>query len=139
MYYLCASLDIVTEINERVKMKQDIPKLIHFFGPDGSGKTTHVDILIRKLLQQEPNIRKCWVRSPHTFAFLLWRLFILIGFYRVIRNPFGYEVKLPLINRSRRLRFFWAITEFLSVLPLIIRINFAISRGYKFIAERYTF
>jgi len=114
-----------------------IPRMIHFFGPDGAGKSTHVELLIRRIEKVEPNVRKCWLRSPHTFAFLLWRLFVRIGFYRVVRNPLGIEIKLPAVDRSGSLRCFWALAEFFSVLPLIIRIDFAMRRGRKFVAERY--
>ncbi|MHA1832379.1 MAG: hypothetical protein ACTSV7_00170 [Candidatus Baldrarchaeia archaeon] len=114
-----------------------LPGMIHFFGPDGAGKSTQVKMLIDRLRIYEPKVRKCWVRSPHTLAFLLWRVFIKIGFYRVICNPFGMEVKLPGVNRSRLLRQFWAIIEFFSVLPLVMRIRFSMWRGYKFIAERF--
>lgn len=118
-------------------MHFQVPDMIHFFGPDGSGKSTQVELLIKELKNREPEVRKCWLRSPHTFAFLLWRLLVKMGFYRVIRNPMGIEIKLPAINRSRSLRSFWAIVEFFSVLPLIWRIDFAIRRGHRFVAERY--
>jgi len=68
---------------------------------------------------------------------LLWRLFVKIGFYRVVSNPFGDEVRLPAVNRSRSLRKTWALIEFFSVLPLVLRIRVLMSRGYKCIAERY--
>ncbi|MGD0494735.1 MAG: hypothetical protein ABSB28_01685 [Candidatus Bathyarchaeia archaeon] len=114
-----------------------IPTLIHFFGPDGSGKSTHVDILLNLLKEQEPRVKKIWLRSPHTVAFLLWRLFIKVGFYRVVSNPFGDPVRLPAVNRKGSLRTLWALVEFFSVLPLIARIRFLMLRGYKCIAERY--
>jgi len=116
-----------------------IPSMIHFFGPDGAGKTTQVHILIRRVKSDEPNVRKCWIRSPHTLAFLLWRVFVRIGFYRVTKNPMGIEIKLPAVDRSRVLTDFWVLAEFFSVLPLILRINLAIKRGRRFIAERYIF
>jgi len=113
------------------------PSLIHFFGPDGAGKSTQVEILIRNVRRVEARVRKCWVRSPHTLAFLLWRLFVKIGFYRGVRNVFGVEIRLPAVDRSRMLRLFWELIEFFSVLPLVIRIRFLMWRGYKFVAERY--
>ena len=114
-----------------------VPSMVHFFGPDGSGKSTHVELLVKRIAKQNPNVRKCWLRSPHTFAFLLWRLFVRIGFYRAVCNPLGIEIKLPAVDRSRSLRVFWAVAEFFSVLPLIMRIDLAIKRGRKFVAERY--
>ena len=120
-----------------VLMRDALPSLVHFFGPDGAGKSTHVDILIDTLREREPRVRKIWLRSPHTFAFLLWRLFVRIGFFRTVTNPFGDSIKLPAVNRKRSLRVFWSLMEFFSVLPLIMRIRFSMSRGYKCIAERF--
>ena len=113
------------------------PPLIHFFGPDGSGKSTQVELLVDFLQNRGIRVKKCWVRSPHTLAFLLWRLFVKIGFYRGVRNAFGVEIRLPAVDRSRALCLFWALIEFFSVLPLVIRIRFLMWRGCKFVAERY--
>ena len=111
--------------------------MIHFFGPDGAGKSTQVDILIESIKEFDPRVKKWWVRSPHTFAFVLWRLFVKIGFYRVVSNPLGFSFRLPAVDRSRVLQFFWALVEFFSVLPLILRTRFLVFRGYKLVAERY--
>lgn len=115
----------------------DIPHMIHFFGPDGSGKSTQAKILMEHIKKDGTNVGKCWLRSPHTFAFLLWHLFVRIGFYRVVSNPSGIEMKLPAVDRNRLLRSFWALTEFFSVLPLIIRTDLETKRGRKLVAERY--
>jgi len=114
-----------------------LPTLVHFFGPDGAGKSTHVEILMELFKKDEPRLKKIWLRSPHTAAFLLWRLFVKIGFCRVVTNPFGDSIKLPAVNRRRSLRTIWALIEFFSVLPHILRIRFFMLRGYKCIAERY--
>jgi hypothetical protein len=111
--------------------------LIHFFGPDGSGKSTQADILVDFLNQQGFRAKKCWVRAPHTLAFVLWRVFVGIGFYRVTTNPFGIAVKLPAVDRNGSLRRFWSIIEFLGVLPILFRVHFSLLRGYKLVAERY--
>ena len=113
------------------------PKLIHFFGPDGSGKSTQVELLLDFLQKRGVRVKKCWVRSPHTIAFVLWRMFVKIGFYRVVQNPFGIEIKLPAVNRSRALRCFWSTMELLGVLPLVFRVHFSILTGYRLVAERY--
>ena len=119
-----------------MKNPKSLPNIIHFFGPDGAGKTTQVDILVDLLSRQGIPTRKIWVRSPHTLAFLLWRLFVKIGFYRLVINPFGPPGRLPGVDRSRLLRRFWSSVEFVSVLPLIARVNY-LGRNNILIAERY--
>ncbi|MHA1834222.1 MAG: hypothetical protein ACTSV7_09530 [Candidatus Baldrarchaeia archaeon] len=111
--------------------------LIHFFGPDGAGKTTQVDLLVNFFKKRGVQTRKCWVRSPHTLAYILWRLFVKIGFYRIIWNPFGVGIKIPAVDRNRALKNFWSLAEFFSVLPHIAIRKILMSRGYKIIAERY--
>ena len=153
------------------------PRFVHFFGPDGAGKSTQVDLLVSKLKSNGTNVKKCWIRSPHTLAFLLSMFFLRIGFYRVSSTSIGrcdmfpatnYEPKhgnvppwdirvnpwrgtilnregnvvvlerIPLVNRSVLLRWFWAAIELVSVLPLIIyRVYFQLFLGYILVAERY--
>lgn len=111
--------------------------LIHFFGPDGAGKTTQVDLLIDFLGKKGVKVHKCWVRSPHTLAYIMWRLFVRIGFYRIMWNAFGVGIKIPAVDRNKLLREFWFVLEFFSVLPHIIKTNRLMSKGYKIVAERY--
>ena len=114
-------------------------RFVHFFGPDGSGKSTQVNLLVDYYLNRGIKVRKFWLRSPHTFAYLLWKFLVLIGFYRCIVNAFGVQVKIPAVQRSNFLKEFWSIVEFLSVLPLIARAKLYLLRGYALIAERYVF
>jgi thymidylate kinase len=114
-----------------------LPKLIHFFGPDGSGKTTQAALLMDFMNKKGIRVCKLWVRSPHTVAYLLWKWLVKIGFYRIIRNEFNTETKIPAVNRNRLLQHWWSIVEFLSVLPHIFRAKILIYRGYTLIADRY--
>jgi len=114
-----------------------LPSMIHFFGPDGAGKSTQTNILLKKIRRENAKVKMCWVRSPHTLAFILWRLMVKIGFYRTIYNSLGASFKYPAVDRSKVLRLFWAFLEFVSVLPIIIRVRFWLLKGYKLIAERY--
>lgn len=115
---------------------RDTP-LIHFFGPDGAGKTTQVDLLIDFLSKKGVKVQKCWVRSPHTLAYIVWRLFVRIGFYRIMWNAFGVGIKIPAVDRNKLLREFWFVLEFFSVLPHILKTNRLMSKGYRIVAERY--
>jgi len=113
------------------------PKLVHFFGPDGSGKSTQADMLINFLDCRGVRAKKCWMRGTHTFAFLMWWFLIKIGFYRTVLNQFGIARRLPAVNRNSLLRLIWFTVELLGVIPWILRIHFLMLRGYKIVAERY--
>lgn len=120
-----------------MKNFEPFPHLIHFFGPDGAGKSTHVDILVNVVCQQGIQVQKCWVRAHHTLAFVLWKFFVKIGFYRIIINPFGPPGKLPAVDRNGLLRFFWSVVELLGVLPVLLRVRYSLWRGRVLVAERY--
>ena len=114
-----------------------VSHFIAFFGPDGSGKSTHAELLSNHLQSQRVKVRKVWMRSPHTFAYLLSRFLVKIGFYRLILNPFGEGKKIPAVHVNRKFRLFWSITELVSVIPVIIlRIYIPLLLGYVVIAER---
>jgi len=117
-----------------VKSFMSLPRLVHFFGPDGAGKSTQVNILIAFLIKRGFKVRKYWVRSPHTLAFVLWVLFVKIGFYRVVEK---HAAKLPAVDRNRILRGFWSMVELIGVLPIILLVYLSMLRGYRLVAERY--
>lgn len=110
---------------------------VHFFGPDGAGKTTQVRLTVEHYKHQGVKARKYWARSPHTVAYYAWKLCILIGFYRIVENAFGVPTKLPAVNRSAFLKRVWSIVEFAGVLPLIMKAQLYMLRGYTLVAERY--
>jgi len=114
------------------------PHLISFFGPDGAGKSTHVELLLTHFQSNRTKVRKVWIRSPHTLAYLLSCLLVKIGFYRTTVNPFGMQVKVPAVHTNRWFRFLWSMIELVSVLPLILfRVYIPLFLGYTLIAERY--
>lgn len=112
-------------------------RLVHFFGPDGSGKSTQVKLLVDYYQKHGVNVRKFWLRSPHTFAYVLWKLLVRIGFYRSIQNECGAQIKLPAVQNSLFLKRVWYLAEFISVLPLIILSKLCLMQGYVLVAERY--
>jgi len=120
-----------------MKPAKRFPRLVHFFGPDGAGKSTQVDILVGVLRERGINAQKCWVRAHHTVAFLLWRFFMRIGFCREVLNPFGVATRIPAVDRNRFLGFFWSSVEFIGVLPHILRVYYYLWRGRTLVAERY--
>lgn len=112
--------------------------MIAFFGPDGSGKTTQVSLLINELRSKGLKARKVWIRSPHTFAYLFSRLLIKIGYCRTVVNPYGFPQKILLLPIGKYFRFLWYFVEFLSVKPLIIlKVRIPILLGYTVVAERF--
>ena len=114
------------------------PRFIAFFGPDGTGKSTQVKLLVNHFQSHKNKVRKVWIRSPHTLAYLLSRFFVRIGFYRVVLNPFGRKMKLPAVHLDRRIRLFWSIIELLGVMPAILfRVYVPLFLGYTVVAERY--
>lgn len=115
-----------------------VPKLISFFGPDGAGKSTQVRILRDHLMSRGFHVRKVWIRSPHTLAFLLTQIMYRVGLYRVATNPFGVTAKQPLVNDRLVSRRLWAFIEIVSVMPLILfRVYLPLWFGYTLVAERY--
>lgn len=111
-------------------------RFVHFFGPDGAGKSVQAEVLVKVLNQKGFKTRKLWLRAHHTIAFVLWKMLILIGFYRAVPSPNGIR-KIPAVHHDRFLRLFWSIVEFVSVLPILLRIRLLLLRGYMLVAERY--
>lgn len=112
--------------------------LIAFFGPDGTGKSTHVELLLNYFQSHKTRVKKAWIRSPHTLAYLLSCFFVKMGFYRIVSNPFGREKKYPAVHIDKRLRRLWSLIELVSVIPVIIfRVYAPLLLGYIVVAERY--
>ena len=122
---------------QNIHKKRSPSRLIHFFGPDGSGKSVQANILMSYLEMDHVRVKKYWLRAHHTVAYLLWKILVAIGFYRAIVNIYGDELKIPAVNRSYFLCRFWATIEFIGILPLVIRANILLLSGYCLVAERY--
>lgn len=116
----------------------DLPRLIVLYGPDGVGKSTQIDILADHLSSKGCAVRKVWLRGPHTLAFLLSKLLVGMGRTRRISNSFGRVKTLPRIGSNPIVMQLWALTEFVSVLPLIFfKVLLPIELGYLILADRY--
>jgi len=116
------------------------PKLVVLYGPDGVGKSTHVEILMDILRSRGYKVRIVWLRGPHTLAFLLSKMLMKAGRKRSIVNPAGRVKTLPLIGSNRIGKQVWAFIEFISVLPLIlIKVIIPLKLGYIIVADRYVF
>lgn len=111
-------------------------KAIIFFGPDGAGKTTQADMLLARLSESGIRCKKFWLRSPHTLAYLLWRLLFKLSKYRIEKNHVGKEFYAPSLT-NQYIKVIWSIVEFISIIPHILRFYMLINGGYVVIAERY--
>lgn len=101
--------------------KQTSPwRMVHFFGPDGAGKTTQVERLTAHFESRGVKTKRAWVRSPHTFAFLAMQLLYLVGLRQRLHNPFGREFSRPRIGRHRLVQTLWVLLELVSVMPLVL-------------------
>jgi thymidylate kinase len=109
-----------------------IPSAIIFFGPDGSGKTTQADMLVKELERNGIKTRKLWLRSLHTLAFIISKLAM-----HTLKLDTVYEFRAKYSHR-RSFRRIWYAIEFISILPLILlRFRLPLMRGYTIVAERY--
>jgi thymidylate kinase len=109
-----------------------IPSAIIFFGPDGSGKTTQSELLIKELGRNGIKVRKLWLRSLHTFAFLISK----IAMHAMhLQNVYEFRAR---YSHKKFFRGIWYAIEFCSILPLILfRLQLPLKKGYVIVAERY--
>ena len=101
--------------------------LISLCGPDGVGKTTLYRFLERVFYVKTNRyvVDYIWLRSPHTFAYLIYKLFIKMGFQGpILRNNISKSI--------------WLYIEFISIIPklLVVLTKLKFSRRVL-IAERY--
>jgi len=109
-----------------------MPKAIIFFGPDGSGKTTQADLLVKDLEKNGVRTKRLWLRSLHTLAFVISKLAM-----RILDLKDVYEFRSK-YSRRRSFRSIWYIIEFISIIPLVLlKFRIPLSIGYTVVAERY--
>jgi thymidylate kinase len=134
------------------------PKVIAFFGPDGAGKSTQADLLIRFLESKRLRVKKAWLRSTHTVAFLLWLTFKKLNLIRdnafktrlekfrpavSYLNESTYGAVSPIttsppILRGSISRYIWSSIELIGLLPIILlQVYLPKLLGMTIVAERY--
>jgi len=134
------------------------PRVVAFFGPDGAGKSTQAKLLVEFLKKKGLKVKNAWIRSTHTFAYLLWMLFyrlnlcsdksgfakkMRIGFAVSYLNESGYGAVSPItmsppVLRGVVSRWIWATIEVVSILPVIIlQVYLPLLLGRIVIAERF--
>ena len=113
------------------------PKLIIFFGADGSGKTTQARLLASHFGQMGFRVRLVWIRAHHSLASILSKILASFGYYRIIISK-EKSYKLFDVEFLPGLKGIWGFVEFISVLPwILIRVKLPLLLGYVVIADRY--
>jgi len=98
--------------------------VISFCGVDGVGKSIQARLLMDFLNRNGVKVKMVWIRSPHTFAFYLWRLF----------QKFGFSMP-PLDSNFDRHVWLWI--EFFSIIPkILLDVKVPVWLGKKLVAER---
>jgi len=132
--------------------------MIAFFGPDGAGKSTQAQLVINYLKSRGFKVKKAWVRSTHTIAFLFWLLFRKFNLLRGESNiakrmpikpsvSYIYEKSYgavspistspPMLNGTIS-RFLWSSIEVIGLLPVVLlQVYLPLLLGYIVVAERY--
>jgi thymidylate kinase len=109
--------------------KSNIPRVIIFFGPDGSGKTTQAKLLSDQLKSRGFSVKKIWMRSVHTLAFLISRIA-----QQFLKLNDVYEFRSKYVRHSN----LWYLLEFVSIIPLIFfSLYLPLLRGHIVVADRF--
>jgi thymidylate kinase len=151
----------MSDVNRPVRENTNafsFPKVIAFFGVDGSGKSTQALLMAGFLKEKGFKVKQAWVRSVHTFAFLVWNIFFKFGLCRdesglpatfrgkfaisyLNEKPYGVVSPIemsPPILISKASRQIWALIEVISILPVILfQVYIPLLSGYTIVAERY--
>jgi len=115
------------------------PHCIAISGIDGSGKTTLANWLVVYLRNRGYKSRYVWIKSKHTFAYVLSLVLTAFGWRQTLRNPNGVAVTRFTLPESILVKKIWPFIEFVSVLPLVIfKVKIPLRLGYRIILDRYT-
>lgn len=110
-----------------------------FCGPDGAGKSTHVQLLIEYFKSRGYRTRRSWIRALHSLAFVASEFLIARGYFRILSNPAGGSHKVIDLSLIPNLRRVWPMIEFVSMIPLIIvRVVIPNLLGKLVVSERFT-
>lgn len=134
------------------------PRVIAFFGPDGAGKTTQATLLVDFLESEGYRVKKAWVRSTHTVAYLLWMIFYKFnlcedrsGFLSQMRTGFAVSylnekdygavspiTMSPPVLKGPFSKLVWSLIEILGILPVVVfQVYAPLITGRIVVAERF--
>ncbi len=98
-------------------------KIIVLSGPDGVGKSTIIKILKTYLIKRGEDVRTCWMRGSHTFAWILGKFLSKFPSMKGTDNPY-FNIRIP-----KNIKKIWQIIETLSGLPYII-VNYVLRPNF---------
>jgi len=106
-------------------------------GVDGSGKTTVARLAAHYLASRGVPVRVVWVKSLHTLAYLVYRLFRAAWGVEHVVNPRGIVVEHYVTRYMARMRGLWGLIEYLSLLPHLLKVWLLSSLGFAVICDRF--
>jgi thymidylate kinase len=108
-------------------------RLVYFFGPDGTGKTTQAELVSSYLRRKGTRVLRATVKQHHTLSYLLLRLLRTNNDEYLRINYFGFNDA-----TSERVRRPWKALELFSLLPAIVyRVLLPSVFGYTVVCDRY--
>jgi len=108
-------------------------KLIYFFGPDGTGKTTHAELVSSYLKRKDVRALRATVKQHHTISYLLLKLFRPKDKDYLMLNYFGFDSAL-----KKRIRKPWKMLELFSLMPAVAyRVLLPSLMGFTVVCDRY--
>ncbi len=134
------------------------PRVVALFGPDGAGKSTQTELLAGVLRSRGFEVKKAWVRSTHTIAYLMWMLFYKLnlcedrsGILKKMRTGFAVSylseaeygavspiTMSPPILKGRLSKFIWSVVELAGIVPVVIlQVHIPLLVGRVVVAERF--
>jgi thymidylate kinase len=108
-------------------------KLVYFFGPDGTGKTTQAELVSSYLRRKGTRVLRATVKQHHTLSYLLLRLLRTNDDEYLRMSYFGFDDA-----TSERVRRPWKVLELFSLMPAIVyRVLLPSLFGYTVVCDRY--
>lgn len=107
--------------------------MIYFFGSDGTGKTTHADLVSSYLNMKGFKTWRASVKQHHTLSFLFLKLLTRKSPQGQATNYYGFPDDL-----ACKIRTPWKILELASLAPAVFyRVLIPLSMGYVVVCDRY--
>lgn len=114
---------------------------IVFFGPEGAGKTTQINILVRKLKAKygAGNVEVISIRDNHLLIPIVIKLLKWLGLHTYFRYGNGYVTVVADVQKVIKDKRIWAIFQLLNLLPLYF-VRYYLKRklwGKLLVADRF--